>query len=409
MLFDQLSDISNDLLLEAGQFSFVRSALFNRLEPPKQNVVILKGARGIGKSTIIQQFLHKKQVEGARVLYISADSTLLESTLAEFAYEYQKRGGVYLAFDEIHKYPDWQSEIKTILDSFTQIKLLVSGSSSMHLDYASSDLSRRHIMLAAKGLSFREYMEMHFQLKSDVFNLEDLLVNADKIASDFVNRCRKNQIDLLAAFKLYLKEGYFLSKENYDKITLYYDSLINTMNSVIESDLPYAYQDIDNMSKKNIKNLLKHIAKKCPFTPNISELSNSLGVANKNTLKKYLYYLNKGDVLINLYAMNKSHKDFQKPEKIFLSNTNYAYAFEKNPLMGTIRETFVACCLQDLVDLTAPTSGDFLINNEIVFEVGGRSKNNRQVKSVKKNYVLADDIFTVSYNQIPLWLLGFLW
>ena len=116
MSFERLNEVSDDLITEVDKLSFVRSRLFDALAPPKQNVVILKGARGIGKSTLIQQFLSSQQKKGNKVLYLSADSTLLDVGLAKLAHEYQKRGGIYLALDEIHKYYNWQSEVKTILD-----------------------------------------------------------------------------------------------------------------------------------------------------------------------------------------------------------------------------------------------------------------------------------------------------
>lgn len=409
MSFQRLSEISDNLISEVSEFTFVRSHLFDALEPPKQNVIILRGARGIGKSTLLQQFLSAKQAEGNRALYISADSTLLDMSLAKFAHEYQKRGGHYLAVDEIHKYNGWQSEIKTILDSFSSLKILVSGSSSTHLDSDSSDLSRRHIMLNAKGLSFREYVEKNHQLQFDVITLEKILTNADAIVPKIVNVFRKNSLDLFEIFKKYLRSGYFISRINYSNEIPYYDSLINSINSVIDADLPYAYTDIDNISKQKIKLLLKHISSKCPFTPNISELSRNLNIANDNTLKKYLYYLNEGEVLINLYPTNKSHKDFQRPQKIFLNNTNYVYAHEEAPLIGTVRETFVANCLQSQGSITAPSHGDFCLDEKWTFEIGGRSKNKRQIKSVKQGYVFADDILSVGHGNIPLWLLGFLW
>lgn len=409
MSFQRLNEISNDLIAEAANFSFVRSELFDALNPPKQNAVILKGARGIGKSTLIQQFLLNRQKKGSKVLYVSADSTLLDIGLAKFAHEYQKRGGDYLAFDEIHKYDGWQAEVKTILDSFTNLKVLVSGSSSTSLDYASTDLSRRHIMLSAQGLSFREYVEKTHQLKFSSYSLRDILNNSEEIVPQITKVFRHSSLDLLEIFKKYLRCGYFLSRDNYHTETLYYDSLLNTMNSVIDADLPYVHNDIDNLSKQKIKLLLKQVAAKCPFTPNISELSRSLNIANDNTLKKYLYYLSEGEVLTNLYSSNKSYKDFQRPQKIFLNNTNYAYAHEEFPLVGTIRETFVANCLRNQGDLTAPTFGDFCLNGEWIFEVGGRSKNKRQIKSVKQGYVFADDIMSVEHGIFPLWLLGFLW
>ncbi len=120
-------------------------------------------------------------------------------------------------------------------------------------------------------------------------------------------------------------------------------------------------------------------------------------------------------VLTHLYSANKSHKDFQKPHKIFknhirfLNNTNFSYAYCQEPLIGTIRETFVVNCLSGSGALTAPTFGDFCLDDHYTFEVGGKNKNRKQLKSIKNSFVLADDVLSADKEQIPLWLLGFLW
>ncbi len=409
MSFQMVSEISSDSVREAMNLQFVRTELLGKLEPPRQNVTILKGARGIGKSTLLLQFLHQQQLNKNKVLYISADSSLLDMGLAELAHEYRKRGGVYLAYDDIHKYPGWQAEVKTILDAFPQLKLLVSGSSSINLDSATVDLSRRHVMLAAKGLSLREYLAKNYQLNFPTCSLADVLANAQEMAQDIVRVCRDHQLDLLEIFHQYLRSGYFISRDNYSTEALYYDSLLNSMSSIVDADIANVHPDVDNLSRQKMKLLLKQLASKCPFTPNIAELSRGLSISNDNTLKKYLYYLAEGEILTNLYVANKTYKDFQKPQKILLNNTNYVYAHDESPLVGTVRETFAANCLQSQGRLTAPSFGDFCLDEQWVFEIGGRSKNKRQVKSIKNSYVLADDILTVDHERLPLWLLGFLW
>lgn len=409
MSFQRLKEISDSLIEEAGNLTFVRDSLLHQLTPAKQNVVILRGARGIGKSTLLQQYLHQQQQQKKNVLYISADNTLLQQTLSELAYEYQKRGGEFLVIDEIHKYNNWQLELKTIVDSFPKIKLLVSGSSSINLDYNSADLSRRHIMVHAQGLSFREYLAKEYAIDLPAIDLTMILTSYEDITHKITKELAKRNLDLLDAFKTYLRQGYFISRDNFPNETLYYSSLINTINSAIESDLPYTFTDINNTSKQNIKSLLSQIATLCPFTPNISELSKNLEIASKETLKKYLHYLDKGEIITNLYAANKTHKDFPKPKKIFLDNTNFSYAYADNPSIGTIRETFVANTLRNAGKLTSPTQGDFCLDNHITFEVGGKSKNLKQIKSLNNSFILADDLLTAEHRKIPIWLLGFLW
>ena len=236
-----------------------------------------------------------------------------------------------------------------------------------------------------------------------------ILEKPQEITQTITQQTKQHGLDLLFMFKQYLRDGYFLSRHNYLQENLYFDSLINTINSIIDADLPYVFPDIDTLSRTKLKLLLKHIAQKCPFTPNISELSRNLNIANDNTLKKYLFYLSEGEVLTNLYSANKSHKDFQKPQKIFLSNTNFAFAYDDAPHLGTIRETFMANCLRYQGNLTAPTQGDFCLDGQWTFEIGGRFKNKRQIKFIKQAHVVADDILFCEHDHLPIWIFGFLW
>lgn len=409
MSYQRLHEISDDLIHLSSDLAFTRSEIFRVLEPSTQVVTVLKGARGIGKSTVILQFLAAKKQEGHKVFYFSADSALLNQTLAELALEYSRRGGQYLAVDEIHHIENWQGQVKTILDSFPSLKVIVSGSSSLSLATQGADLSRRHFVIHAKGLSFREYVYKNYGLKLSIYQLEELLNNVENIVPTILRLFKARSLDILEVFSDFLKTGYFLSKSNFDIDNQYYASLIQTMNSIIDIDVPSAHQDVDSAGRNNMKKLLKHIALKCPFTPNISELGRNLGISNDNTLKKYLLYLCENEILNNIYFSNKSHKDFQKPEKILLNNTNYCYAFESQPLIGTIRETYAASVLSYLGELTAPTSGDFCLNQKWIFEVGGPSKSNKQIRFQDHSYVLADQILSVDKNKIPLWILGFFW
>lgn len=409
MSYQLLNAISNDLIKEVGAFKYVRSSLFADLESPSQIAIILKGSRGIGKSTVLLQFLHKKQKDGHKVLYLSADSSVISRSLTELAFELNKSGVSYLAIDEIHKYADWQREVKTILDSFPKLKLIVSGSSSLHLNYKAADLSRRHIMLRAKGLSFREYLEKNYSLNLKKYSLIEILENLDSIVNEIISVFQENKLNAIEIFHIYLREGYFITRNNFNRIGLYYDSLINSINSTIEVDLPSVYTELDGQSLYNIKSMLKHIAHKCPFTPNIQEISVALGIAKDNTLKKYLQYLHDGEIILNLYHIDKFHKNFLKPQKIFLNNPNYAHALFDTPDIGTIRETFVANCLVNHGDLTAPAQGDFCLNDKWTFEVGGKSKTKKQLKGIKHSFVLADNILLPNRSTIPLWVLGFLW
>ncbi len=409
MNYNSLRQISDDLLDEAQSLPFIRQTIYDGLEPPKQKVIIVKGPRGAGKTTAILQFLANKRDQGKPTLYLSADSVYLSGGLDDLALKYHTSGGGYLAIDEVHKYPQWSRYVKSILDAFPKIKLIASGSSSLTIANQSADLSRRHLMLKTTGLSFREYLSMSYGIKLDTCSLAYILEQHEDISHQMVREIKAYNIDIIDLFHTYLAEGYFPSRADFEKTGSYYQSLLNSVMKVIEEDIFLTFDGLDKQSLQNMKRLLRHISNKCPFTPNISELSRSLEIANDNTLKKYLSMLNDAEVIRNLYRQDKSHKDFPRPEKIFLENTNYMYAHSDTPDIGNVRETFVANALSRDHLITAPKQADFLVDNQYLLEIGGKHKKRRQIKNMADAFIISDDILHGENNKIPLWLLGLLW
>lgn len=100
----------------------------------------------------------------------------------------------------------------------------------------------------------------------------------------------------------------------------------------------------------------------------------------------------------------------QKPEKIYLENTNVSYALRKEPEKGNLRETFI---LNQLLNTGAETSlpkmGDFLVEGKYTLEIGGKNKPEKQIKTATQAFVVADDLEVGYGNKIPIWLFGFLY
>lgn len=115
---------------------------------------------------------------------------------------------------------------------------------------------------------------------------------------------------------------------------------------------------------------------------------------------------NKLQLIRLLYPDGNSVSTLQKPEKIFLDNTNLAFALATNTTnKGNLRETFFAAQLALDHKISLPKQGDFMIDNQYIFEIGGKGKTNKQVKNIENSFVVVDDEdFPVS--KIPLWVLG---
>lgn len=356
------------------------------------------GARGVGKTTFLLYYLQKSSLPLSQKLYISADSIKIDS-LFEVAKEFEKEGGKLLVIDEIHKYFGFEKELKKIYD-FLELQVIFSGSSALRIDNSKADLSRRAVVYEIEGLSFREFLEMKTKQTIPVFTLEEILKDHVDIAYELIDKFKKSE------FREYLEFGYY--PFYFDKAANYKIKLNETINTVLEVDIPSIFS-IEYQNIKNLKKLLLILCQSVPYTPSITELLNKMNMGNDyRTLYRYLDYLHKAKIITIIRPKTKSNNIFSKPEKIYFNNTNLHYAYCNEPNIGTIREVFFKSHLFNH-DLQIPNKGDFLVDSKYIFEIGGKSKNFKQIKDIKSSFIVADDIEIGSGNKIPLWLFGFLY
>ena len=366
-------------------------------------LICILGERGVGKSTMILQFIKSTFGNSPRnVLYVSLDHVWFSiHSLYELGEQFVLQGGDYLFLDEVHKYRNWSQEIKNLYDSFPQLKIVFTGSSILEIEKGNADLSRRVTVYTMKGMSFREFLEFDKGIIQEPVSLQDVLNNHEEIALKITE-----DTHILPYFSIYLKYGYFpYYKENKQD---YYNRLERTLRVVLEEDLP-AVEKIDYYSIDRIKQLLVIISTMVPFTPNISELSGKIGVS-RNSLLAYLRYLSKAGIIHLLQSDQSALRQLTKPEKIYLGNPNYCYAlsFDRIPDVGNLRETFFMTQLS-VCKVRYTSETDFLINGKYYFEVGGRNKGSDQIVGLDNAFLALDDIEIGIGNRIPLWLFGFLY
>src|SRR5450759_2673019 len=364
----------------------------------------IKGARGVGKTTLMLQYIKKHFEHDPAVLYVSLDDIWFsDNKLADVVDRFVKQGGKLLFLDEVHKYPGWSGELKNIYDDFPELKIVFTGSSLLEIMNARADLSRRAIIYRMQGLSFREYLNFELGLKLNSHSLDEVLHNHLKISSEVTS-----EIKPLKHFSRYLREGYYPFYKEIPE--LYYTRLGEIINMIIEIELPLL-RGVDVSYSSKLKQMLLIISESAPFIPNISKLSERTGI-NRNTFISYLNFLCEAGLLRNLYRDFHGITRLQKPEKIFLENTNIAFALGNGlPEKGNIRETFFANQLSYGHSLTIPENGDFLADNSRTFEIGGRGKDNKQLNkaTVNNGFIASDDIEFGNGNKIPLWMFGFLY
>jgi predicted AAA+ superfamily ATPase len=362
----------------------------------------IKGARGVGKTTLVLQYIKKYINPTETALYTSLDHLyFMENKLYDLAEGFYQKGGKLLALDEVHRYPNWSTEIKNIYDDFPDLKLIFTGSSLLQINKAKADLSRRAVMYNMPGLSFREYLQFETGILFNAVRLTQLLENHRQISSEIISKIKP-----LAYFHDYLKYGYFpFYLENRDMLQ---QKLGEVLNVVLDVDIPQ-YEQVQISNIILVKRLLQIIAESVPFKPNFNAISQRSGISI-NTIKKYITYLNEAELILLLHSCTNGLTRIGKPDKIYLNNSNYMYSMVGDKAeIGNIRETFFYNQVSQVAGVNASLVADFLVNNQYTFEVGGKNKKYKQISGIQKSFLVKDDIETGFENTIPLWLFGFLY
>jgi len=354
------------------------------------------GARGVGKTTFLLQYLQDNPIPISKKLYFSVDNIDIDS-IFDIAYLFSQSGGELLIIDEIHKAKDFEKDLKKIHDML-DLQVIFSGSSALKLDNSVGDLSRRVVLYSLKGLSFREFIELKEGMVLPAFSLDDILHHHEEIAHELGLKIKP-----FAHWQAYLTKGYypffFAEEETY----LY--RLKSTINTVVEVDLPSIFP-IEYEKIINLKKLITLVCLSKPFKLNIKELASKIGISDYQTLYKYMEYLRRGSILHPVRTTSKGDSIFRKPDKLYLANPNLYHAYCNNSEMGTIRETFFITMFDTI---TTAKKGDFLVNEKYTFEIGGKNKSFKQIASLPDSYVVSDGIEVGNGNKIPLWLFGFLY
>ena len=364
-----------------------------------QRLILLLGHRGVGKTTLLLQQMKK---DSSKSIYLSLDDYYFEEKrLIEVISALYDLGYRSFYLDEIHRYVHWSKELKNVYDDFTDSKFIVTGSSILEISKGQEDLSRRAVVYPLVGLSFREFLLLEEKIDLQVLSLEEIIHNHSEISAEYIDH-----FDVKTTFKNYLNYGYYPFYREGKRV--YHQKLQETTNLVIDSDIT-PFEELNYATVRVMKKLLYVISQSVPFIPNISKLAEKMGVT-RNTILKLLDILDKAQLLSLLHTSTEGISKLQKPEKIYLQNTNLAYMFAyESPNVGNLRETFFFNQFQVKHQVTAPKYGDFMVDSKYVFEVGGTSKTSKQIQGVPNAYLAIDGIEGWVGNRIPLWLFGFLY
>jgi predicted AAA+ superfamily ATPase len=361
------------------------------------------GARGTGKTTLMLQRLKAEYGYNTEALYITMDDIYFTSNrLSDLAEQFRQQGGKILFIDEVHKYPDWAKEIKNIYDFYKDLNIVFTGSSIIDISRQNADLSRRAVQYELTGLSYREFLNFTGRSNIEVLSLNDLLNRhvelAHQLSADFKP---------LQYFNDYLKFGYYpFFIEN---VKTYHLRLEKVVRLIIEEDLQFIAGFNPHHARK-IYQLMYILSTNVPFKPNITKLSEKTGI-HRNIVIEYLHYLDSARLINTLSAAGRSISILQKPDKIFLENTNLLYALSPDNVdKGALREAFFMNQLNNAgYEISLPLQGDFFIDDTYTFEIGGKSKSTKQLSGLDHSFIAMDDIEAGIGNKIPLWMFGLLY
>lgn len=367
-----------------------------------ERLIGIIGARGAGKTTLLLLHIKETFADKSKALYVSLDNLWFsKNTLTELCDHFCAFGGTHIFIDEIHRYPNWANELKTIYDNFPELHIVFTGSSILEIYKSDADLSRRAVKFELHGLSFREYLALENVMNIPAISIDEILKNHSDIAAEITSKLK-----ILPLFKAYLEHGYYPFYR--EGLKNYFTKLMNVVNVVIETDLT-SVEKIDYNGVYSIKKLLMILASLVPYTPNIERLSHEMNLNRASTLK-YLSYLDKAELINMLLPPNKGMSMLTKPDKIYLNNTNLQYTLTSDRVdEGNVRETFFVNQLMVAHKLSAAKKGDFLVDEKYTFEIEGKNKSFDQIKDMDNSFVAADNLEIGWGNKIPLWLFGFLY
>ncbi len=360
----------------------------------KGHALGLIGPRGVGKSTMLLQYI-KMQLDVNDTLYVSADHLYFAShTLVDLADHFYKMGGKHLFIDEIHKYNGWSTEVKQIFDSYSDLQLVISGSSILEISKGMADLSRRVPMYEMQGLSFREYLHLFHGVKMRAISMKNILQHEYEIPG---------VEHPLPLFHDYLRRGYY----PFGRDAAYDMELMQVVTQTMESDIPL-YLNMNVSVGRKLKHLLMVVAESVPLKPVMQKLADVTGIS-RNYIQDYLTYMERGGMIAQLRDAVGGIRGLGKTEKLYLDNTNLIYVLAPNRAeIGNVRETFFMNQMRVIGEVMCSPVSDFLVN-DMTFEIGGRKKGKKQISEVENGYVVKDDIESGYANVLPLWAFGLLY
>jgi predicted AAA+ superfamily ATPase len=405
----EVLDFSERKFAEVERFASHRDQLLDtEFMSADHNCLI--GEKGVGKTVLAcQRALMACGGNHAKVLYVSLDDTLFAGdSMYQLAKMAEDRGVELIIFDEVHRYPNWQAELKSITDRLT-IKTITSGSSILSFSDLGG-LPRRMVKYQLLGLTFREFLRMHYGVKQPGLKLSEIIHPERSALRELKAAVTKSSGKTVAVlFDEYLRRGYYAYSLKFQNLKDFLQTLRQSTEDTIAYEIVLAQTHSRPDMARKLQSLFKAIAQNVPYAVDYEALKQVAQITDLRTLKHYLSCLQKAGIICSVDR--KSLKNLRKPEKLYLGNTCLYFAYaDIHPNMGSLRETafLTAMRLAEIDVLVHARQADFAVA-ALGFEIGGPHKDKRQIRGDVQSFVVKDEADISQDPQVlPLWVFGFL-
>lgn len=311
--------------------------------------IVLMGPRRVGKTVMVYhtiQELLSKGVEAKKILYLSLGTPIytglsLEKLVILFQifFNHKRDDRLYIFFDEIQYLKNWEIHLKSLVDSFNAYKFIATGSAAAALRLKSQESGAgRFSDFILPPLTFSEYLlfiSREEELISCEIGEDDRPVysalDISTLNSEFINYLNYGGYpEAVFSRTIQLNSGQYIKSDIIDKVLL--------------RDLPslYGINDIQELNR-----LFTVVAYNTANEINLEGLSQSAGIA-KNTIKKYLEYLEAAFLIKRVHRVDQNSKRFKRETffKVYLTNPSMRAALfgnidENHESTGTLTETAI--------------------------------------------------------------------
>lgn len=377
----------------------VRRSLMDEIDW-SDRMIGIKGTRGVGKTTFLLQYAKEHfDTQDKKCLYINMNNFYFQGRgIADFAGEFCRHGGRVLLIDQVFKQPDWSQELRKCYDLYPHLKIVFTGSSVMRLKDENPELNGIVKSYNLRGFSFREFLNLLTDNNLPSFSLEEIIHDHERIVKQILPKVSPNRY-----FQDYIHHGFYPFFQEHRN---YSENLLKTMNMMTEVDILLIKQ-IELKYLTKIKKLFYQLAEGGPKAPNVSKLAENIETS-RATIMNYMKYLTDARLLNMIYPLGE---DFpKKPSKVMLHNSNLLYAiYPIHVDKQTAMETFLVNSLWKDHKVNQDSHDNYYtVDGKLKFRICDANGYN------KVRYM--NDIIYARYNteigrdnQIPLWLLGFLY